>query len=145
MADTLSPSDRSERMSVIRSRNTKPEIIIRRLLHRIGYRFRLHRRDLPGKPDIVLPRYNTVIFVHGCFWHQHDDPKCRLARLPKSRLDFWGPKLAANHHRDQIAVAKLEASGWRVLVVWECELPDSEQVENKLRAFLHEPDQHACD
>ncbi len=136
MADTLAPEARSRRMSLIRGRDTKPEMLVRRMLHALGFRFRLHRKDLPGRPDIVLPRHQCVIFVHGCFWHQHPASTCRLARLPKSRLDFWEPKLAANQRRDRDAIDALETSGWRVLVVWECELRDREQLKNKLNAFL---------
>jgi DNA mismatch endonuclease (patch repair protein) len=136
MADTLSPAERSERMSRVRGKNTGPELIVRRLVHRLGYRFRLHRKDLPGTPDLVFPRLRSVIFVHGCFWHRHPDPKCSLARLPKSRLGFWEPKLTANHQRDVRNQATLSAAGWRVLVVWECELGDKEQLENKLKGFL---------
>jgi len=123
-------------MGLIRSKGTRPEIPVRQLLHRMGFRFRLHLRDLPGHPDIVLPKYHSVIFVHGCFWHRHPDPACRLARLPKTRLDFWKPKLDANAERDSRAQLALQAAGWRVLVVWECELRDNEQLENKLRRWI---------
>ncbi|MBP1848267.1 DNA mismatch endonuclease (patch repair protein) [Rhizobium petrolearium] len=136
MTDTLSPSARSERMSRVRGRDTKPELRVRRLLHSLGYRFRLHRRDLPGSPDIVLPRHHTVIFVHGCFWHRHDDPNCRLARMPKSRLDFWGPKLASNQVRDERVRQSLTALGWRVLVIWECEVKDEEKLKDEIVGFL---------
>ena len=134
--DTLTPSERSRRMSLIRSKGTGPELQVRRTLHLMGYRFRLHRRNLPGHPDIVLPKYRSVIFVHGCFWHRHPDPNCRLARLPKSRLDFWQPKLAANVERDSRAQLALREAGWQVLVVWECELGNNEQLENKLRRWI---------
>jgi DNA mismatch endonuclease (patch repair protein) len=123
-------------MSLIRSKGTGPELRVRQMLHRMGYRFRLHRRDLPGHPDIVLPKHHAVIFVHGCFWHRHPDPTCRLARLPKSRLDFWEPKLAANAARDSRAQLALREAGWRVLVVWECELANNEQLENELRRWI---------
>ena len=142
MPDTLSPAARSERMSRIRGRNTRPELIVRRLLHSLGYRYRLHRRDLPGRPDIVFPRRRKAIFVHGCFWHRHDDPNCRLARLPKSRLEFWLPKLEANHLRDVRNQATLVAAGWSILVVWECELAKIEQLKNRLIEFLQGD---ACD
>jgi DNA mismatch endonuclease (patch repair protein) len=118
VADQVDPR-RSALMARIRSRDTKPEIAVRRLLHSLGYRFRLHRRDLPGRPDIVLPRHRLAIFVHGCFWHQH--PDCRLASRPKTRQDYWGPKLAGNVSRDQIAQESLRSLGWRVAVVWECD------------------------
>lgn len=136
MADTLTPKERSARMSLIRGKDTRPELVVRRMVHRLGYRFRLHRRDLPGKPDIVLPRHHAVIFVHGCFWHQHPDPTCRLARQPKTRIDFWQAKFAANQSRDLRAISALETDSWRVLVVWQCELRDKEQLENKIREFL---------
>jgi DNA mismatch endonuclease (patch repair protein) len=118
MSETVDPQ-RSALMARIRSRDTKPEIAVRRLLHSFGYRFRLHRRDLPGKPDIVLPRHRLVIFVHGCFWHQH--PGCRLASKPKTRQDYWRPKLAGNVSRDELAQASLRSLGWRVAVLWECD------------------------
>lgn len=110
---------RSALMARIRSSNTQPELAVRRMLHSMGYRFRLHRREMPGRPDLVLPRYGLVIFVHGCFWHQH--PGCRLASRPKSRQDYWHPKLAANVARDQKNAALLRASGWRVETIWECD------------------------
>jgi DNA mismatch endonuclease, patch repair protein len=136
MADTLSPTQRSERMSRIRGKGTAPEMIVRRMVHRMGFRYRLHQKDLPGRPDLVFAGRRKVIFVHGCFWHRHDDPKCRLSRLPKSRLGFWLPKLDANHLRDDRNQAALHAAGWSTLVVWECELRDKEQLENKLREYL---------
>ena len=143
MVDSLTPEERSIRMGRIRGRDTKPEMIVRRLVYKLGYRYRLHRKDLPGKPDIVLGKLRKVIFIHGCFWHRHSDPNCRLARLPKTRLEFWGPKLAANAERDARHEEALKQLGWDVMVVWECELWNSEQVENKLRQFLegrHESD-----
>ncbi|MBZ9684340.1 DNA mismatch endonuclease Vsr [Mesorhizobium sp. CO1-1-7] len=136
--DTLSTTERSERMARIHGRDTKPEMVVRRLLHGMGYRYRLHRGDLPGKPDIVFGKRKKAIFIHGCFWHRHDDPACRLARLPKSRLDFWEPKLSANAERDALKQDALKRLGWNVLVVWECELRQSEQLENKLRQFVGE-------
>ncbi|MDR3422865.1 MAG: DNA mismatch endonuclease Vsr, partial [Xanthobacteraceae bacterium] len=111
---------------------------VRRIVHRLGFRFRLHRKDLPGRPDLVFPRLRSVVFVHGCFWHRHPDPDCRLARLPKSRLDFWEPKLSANRSRDLRNQDALAAGGWRVLIVWECELRHKEQLENKLKNFLEQ-------
>jgi len=136
MADTLSPRARSERMSLIKGRDTKPEMLVRRLLHALGYRYRLHAKDLPGKPDIVFRGRRKVIFVHGCFWHRHPDPECKLARMPKSRLDFWAPKLEANRQRDIANIERLEAMGWQVMLVWECELRDREQLGNKLGRFI---------
>lgn len=111
-------------------------MLVRRLLHGMGYRYRLHAKDLPGKPDIVFQGRKAAIFVHGCFWHRHPDPTCKLARMPKSRLDFWEPKLEGNRARDIANVERLEALGWRVLLVWECEMRDTEQVGNKLRRFI---------
>ena len=136
MGDTLSPEARSERMSRVRGKDTKPEMAVRRLVHAMGYRYRLHRRDLPGIPDLVFRRLKKVIFVHGCFWHRHPDTKCKLARMPKSRLDFWRPKLEGNRRRDEASQAELKKLGWRVLVVWECEIGHKEQLENKIRKFL---------
>ncbi|MBY2964319.1 very short patch repair endonuclease [Rhizobium leguminosarum] len=134
--DSLTPEERSIRMGLVRGRDTKPEMVVRRLLHRMGYRYRLHGKGLPGKPDIVFGKRRKVIFIHGCFWHRHDDPTCRLARLPKSRLEFWEPKFEATVARDARAEANLQGRGWQVLVVWECELRNSEPLENKLRQFL---------
>lgn len=129
--DRISSEHRSWNMSRIHSGNTKPEIIIRSLLHRMGYRFRLHRKDLPGKPDIVLPRYRIVIFVHGCFWHRHSG--CRYAYTPKSRINFWKEKFSRNIERDHEAKDKLEILNWKVLTVWECETRDMQSLIAKLR------------
>ncbi len=136
MGDTLSPEARSERMSRVRGKDTKPEMAVRRTVHAMGYRYRLHRRDLPGIPDLVFGRLKKVIFVHGCFWHRHPDPKCKLARMPKSRLDFWRPKLEGNRRRDEAVQADLQGLGWRVMVVWECKIGHKEQLENNIRKFL---------
>jgi DNA mismatch endonuclease (patch repair protein) len=136
--DTLTPAGRSERMARVKARDTKPEMVVRRLLHAMGYRYRLHAKDLPGSPDIVFRGRRKAILVHGCFWHRHPDPACRLARLPKSRLDFWLPKLERNRERDLENLARLEALGWRALLVWECELRDRERMEHRLRAFLED-------
>ena len=120
MADMFDAKKRSEIMSKVHSTNTTPEIRVRKLLHSMGYRFRLHRDDLPGKPDIVLPKYETVIFVHGCFWH--GCPICRHAKIrPKENSDYWDKKLDCTLERDKNNVVKLEQLGWRVLIVWECE------------------------
>ena len=134
MTDRISKERRSWNMSRIRGKNTKPEIIVRSLLHRMGYRFRLHRKDLPGSPDIVLPRYNTIIFVHGCFWHRH--PRCRFAYRPKSRIEFWENKFKENVIRDRRTRRRLVQIGWNVVVVWECELRDIELLELRLQAEL---------
>ncbi len=127
MTDIVSTLKRSQMMSGIRGRDTAPETRVRRLLHRLGYRFRLHRRDLPGSPDIVLPKYRVAIFVHGCFWHFHQG--CRLAKMPVTHEEFWRAKLFRNRERDAAAVAALRARGWRVLQVWECFLRDSSNDE----------------
>jgi DNA mismatch endonuclease (patch repair protein) len=123
-------------MSRVRNKDTKPELIVRRLVHALGFRNRLHDRRLPGAPDLVFTSRRKVIFIHGCFWHRHSDATCKLARMPKSRLDFWQPKLEANRLRDLRVQSDLDAAGWQYLVVWECELGHKEQLENKLRAFL---------
>lgn len=136
MADTLTPAKRSERMSRIKGKDTAPEMILRRLVHGMGYRYRLHIKELPGTPDLVFPRHHAVIFMHGCFWHRHD--QCKLARLPKSRLEFWQDKLEANKQRDLINQQKLMLLGWRVLVIWECELKDIMYVATVVRKFLNE-------
>ena len=121
-------------MRRIRKANTNPELIVRRAAHRLGYRFRLHRQDLPGTPDLVFPRLRKVILVHGCFWHQHD--ACRLARKPKSRLDYWLPKLRRNTERDMEATAMLKRLGWDVLVLWECETASSDAIAIRIYSFL---------
>jgi DNA mismatch endonuclease (patch repair protein) len=136
MVDTLSPAARSERMSRIRGKNTVPEIVARRLAHGLGYRFRLHRKDLPGSPDLVFPRLKKVVFVHGCFWHGHD---CGKGRLPKSNVEFWQTKIAKNRERDERAVTALKAGGWSVLVLWQCDTKDKKTLENRLRRFLERP------
>lgn len=130
----MSPEERSRRMALVRSVDTKPEMLVRRLLHRMGYRYRLHRRDLPGSPDLAFMSRRAVVFVHGCFWHRHAG--CPLARMPKSRTEFWSSKLEGNRERDARKVAALESVGWRVLTVWECELKDTEALANRLRRFL---------
>ena len=136
MTDTLTQTERSRRMAGIRGKNTKPELIVRRLLHRRGFRYRLHRAGLPGHPDLVFPSRRAVIFVHGCFWHRHPDPACPLARLPKSKLDFWLPKLESNVRRDLAVAERLARDGWRSLTIWECELARLDEVEAKMLAFL---------
>lgn len=128
--DVISPEQRSRIMAANKSRNTKPELAIRRMLHAMGFRFRLHRKDLPGCPDIVLPKYKTVILVNGCFWHQHAG--CKLASKPATRKEFWETKLSRNVERDSENAAKLAALGWRVIVVWECELQKSNDLAQRL-------------
>jgi len=136
MADTISKQRRSELMSRIRSKNSKVELLVRSLVHRMGYRFRLHRKDLPGKPDLVFAGRRKVIFVHGCFWHWHPDPNCKQARMPKSRQEFWRPKLEGNRRRDRENRQKLIELGWEVLEIWECEARDPEKIQSRIRAFL---------
>ena len=132
--DILTVDQRSRNMARIQGRNTKPEMRVRSLLHRLGYRFRLHRAKLPGSPDIVLPCHRAVIFVHGCFWHRHAG--CRGASNPKTRPEFWGAKFEANVRRDRNAVEALEGLGWRVLVLWECESKDVIVVAKAIQDFL---------
>lgn len=133
MVDTLTKEARSQRMSRIRGTDTVPELAVRRLAHGLGYRFRLYRKDLPGKPDLVFPRLKKVVFVHGCFWHGHD---CGKGRLPKSNVPFWEAKIAKNHERDERAIAALKAGGWKVLVIWQCETKSQKVLENRLKRFL---------
>ena len=115
---------RSRNMSAIKSKNTKPEIKVRKILHSMGYRFRLHSKDLPGSPDIVLPKYKTVIFVHGCFWHRHEN--CKYASTPKTRQEFWEAKFRENINRDKLNQENLSSKGWKIIVVWECEINDKD-------------------
>jgi len=122
MADVFDRPTRSRVMSAIRGRNTRPELIVRRFLHARGLRFRIHVANLPGRPDIVLPRLHTAVFVHGCFWHQH--PNCRYAVLPKSNRAFWNAKLKGNQFRDRRNAVRMRRAGWRVLTIWECALDD---------------------
>lgn len=134
MTDILSPSARSERMGRIRSKNTQPELILRKILREIGFAgYRLHRVDLPGKPDIAFISKKKAIFVHGCFWHQHG---CGKYKMPKSRNNYWLPKLIKNIERDKENIEKLRTAGWSVLTVWECELKDVFEVSNKILRFL---------
>ncbi|MDQ0976854.1 very short patch repair endonuclease [Pseudomonas synxantha] len=132
--DVVDRVTRSRMMSGIKGKHTKPELTVRKFLHAQGYRFRLHRADLPGKPDIVLPRYRTCIFVQGCFWHQH--PGCKYAHTPKSNQDFWLPKLAKNVQRDQISERKLKEMGWQVVIIWECDTKNREILQARIREAL---------
>jgi len=136
MADRISKEKRSAVMSRIRSRDTTAEIVVRKLLHRMGYRYRLHARELPGTPDIVFRPRKKAILVHGCFWHQHDPKTCPLSKQPKSRQEYWLPKLRQNAERDRKNAEALAISGWQALVVWECEVKDTEALERKLADFL---------
>ncbi len=138
MTDTVTPERRSQIMANIRSKGMKPELIVRRLTHSMGYRYRLHRKDLPGKPDLVFPARRKVIFVHGCFWHQHADPACKIARRPKSNLDYWLPKLQRNVERDAEHRDRLSALGWQVLVIWECEVKIAAGLPERIEEFLEQ-------
>jgi DNA mismatch endonuclease (patch repair protein) len=131
--DTLTSEQRSKRMSLIHGKDTLPEMIVRRTLHRLGYRYRLHRKDLPGKPDIVFAGRKKVVFVHGCYWHGHG---CRIGKPAKSNVEFWTAKIDTNRARDSRNEAELRARGWDVLVVWQCELRDTDAVEAMLVSFL---------
>jgi DNA mismatch endonuclease (patch repair protein) len=136
--DTISAEKRSRNMSRIKGRDTQPEKTVRSLLHSMGFRFRLHVKSLPGKPDIVLPRHKSVIFVHGCFWHGH--PGCRRASIPTTRTDFWTAKISGNRQRDEHALAALEKLGYRCLVVWQCQLRDKAALRRRLATFLNSED-----
>ena len=132
--DTVTRQRRSEIMSRVRPTDTRPEMIVRRLVHGLGYRYRLHGQKLPGRPDLVFAARGKVIFVHGCFWHRH--PGCRLARMPKSRVDFWRAKLDGNRERDLVKQRALTELGWQWLVLWECQLNDPASVRERVTAFL---------
>lgn len=132
--DNLSPTERSAVMALVRSKNSRAEMVVRKLVFALGYRYRLHVRDLPGKPDLAFRKLRKVIFVHGCFWHRHGS--CSLARLPKSRPEFWIPKLEGNKQRDQRNKEALEKEGWRVLTIWECEIKDRDQLQATIGRFL---------
>lgn len=132
--DTLDLRQRSARMALVRGKDTKPELLVRRLVHGLGYRYRLHRRALPGTPDLVFPGCGKVIFVHGCFWHRHHG--CALARLPKSRGEFWLPKLQGNAERGGRNVRALRRLGWGVMTIWECQLRDIPRLLSRIRRFL---------
>jgi len=123
-------------MAAIKSKGMKPEMIVRSLVHGMGYRYRLHRKGLPGKPDLVFGPRRKVIFVHGCFWHQHDDPDCKIARKPKSNTGYWDQKLARNVERDAQNVTRLEEAGWKVLTIWECQTKDQATLLSRLDDFL---------
>ena len=135
--DTVSAVRRSEIMSRVPSRGSQPEMTVRRLVHGLGYRYRLHGKGLPGRPDLVFSRHRRVIFVHGCFWHRH--PGCALARMPKSRVRFWRAKLDGNRERDLANLHELDRMGWRSLIVWECELRDIQSITERVVCFLGQP------
>ncbi len=139
MTDKISKSRRSANMAAIKSKDMKPEMAVRKMVHALGYRYRLHRRDLPGKPDLVFGPRRKVIFVHGCFWHMHPKETCLDARRPKSNTGYWTPKLARNVVRDSAHAAALRKFGWRVLVIWECETKDPVKLTARLTKFLANP------
>ena len=134
MPDKFPPSKRSTIMAHVKQRDTAPEMVVRRLLHHMGYRFRLQRKDLPGKPDIVLPKHRKVVLVHGCFWHGHEG--CRRAARPMSNVEFWARKIDRNVERDRRVTADLQALGWDVLTIWQCQTRDIPTLEEHLRLFL---------
>lgn len=136
MTDTVTKKRRSEIMASVGQKDTKPEKIVRSFLHRKGMRYRLHVKDLPGKPDMVFPRLKTVLFINGCFWHGHEDNKCKLARIPKSNIEFWTNKIEGNRKRDKKNWKILETRGWRVVVVWECPLAQKDFLENIAHELL---------
>ncbi|MEO9491098.1 MAG: DNA mismatch endonuclease Vsr [Marinomonas sp.] len=138
MVDTISSDRRSENMRRIRSKNSKPELLVRRLVHSLGYRYRLHRSDLPGKPDLTFGPKRKVVFVHGCFWHQHTAKDCLDGRRPKSNTDYWNKKLERNVDRGRKNLALFRNLGWDVLIVWECETVNLEQLQHRLITFLGE-------
>ncbi len=130
------PASRRKNLAAVKGKDTRPELVVRRLLHAMGYRFRLHVADLPGRPDIVLPGRRKIIEVQGCFWHRHPDPNCRNAVLPKTRTAWWSEKLTRNVERDALKLEALEAAGWSVLVIWECDIAKGDSLADRLRAFL---------
>lgn len=136
MTDKLTPSRRSANMAAIKSKDTTPELAVRRIVSALGYRYRLHRRDLPGKPDLVFGPRRKVIFVHGCFWHMHPKASCLDARAPKSNTGYWTPKLLRNAARDAEHIANLKSLGWRALIIWECETRDEMRISNRISKFL---------
>lgn len=131
MTDTFTQSQRSEIMRQVAGKNTKPELVVRSLLHRQGFRFRLHRKDLPGKPDVVLPKWKAAVFVHGCFWHRH--PRCKRASMPADNAEYWLAKFGRNIARDKASRKALEKMGWRVIIVWECELKRLDELGERLQ------------
>jgi len=135
--DTVSAKRRSEIMALVKSKGTRPEVAVRKMVFGMGYRYRLNRSELPGKPDLVFPGRKKVIFVHGCFWHRHEG--CPNARIPKSRVEFWKRKLERNAQRDREVQVELERMGWEYLIIWECELKDMEAIASRVKSFLERP------
>jgi len=135
MVDNLSKEERSRVMALVKQKDTRPEMTVRSFLHRRGLRYRLHDKRLPGKPDMVFPKYKTVVFVHGCFWHGHSDPDCKLARTPKSNVKFWKDKVSGNQERDKRNVEQLQKMGWRVLLIWECQIGNKNLLEDLVVAI----------
>jgi len=133
MADMYSKKKRSEIMAAVNSQDTRPEVRVRRVLHRMGYRFRLHKKDLPGRPDIVLPKWRIVVLVHGCFWHGHD---CCEGHIPKSNAAYWAPKLERNLQRDRENAESLRMLGWKIIVIWECQTYSLKKLEERMRAAM---------
>lgn len=136
MADTMTPEQRHRCMAAIKGKDTKPEMLVRRYLHSLGYRYGLHNKKLPGSPDLVLRKYKTVIFIHGCFWHGHEG--CKYYRLPKTNETFWREKIARNHQRDLESVTLLREKGWNVITIWECDLRNRDKREETLSRLHHE-------
>ncbi|RBH55809.1 MULTISPECIES: very short patch repair endonuclease [Pseudomonas] len=137
MVDSITPAERSHVMSLVKAKNTRPEMVVRRLVHGAGFRYRLHGAKLPGKPDLVFAGKRKVIFVHGCFWHRHKN--CSLARVPKSNQEFWRAKLEGNKVRDEFNLQRLNEVGWEALIIWECELRNLDALEQRVRLFLARP------
>lgn len=133
MADRITKAQRSRNMARVKNKNTAPELIVRKTLHRLGFRFRLYRSDLPGNPDIVLPRHHKIVFVHGCFWHGHTCPR---GKRPSTRQDFWNRKLDGNQKRDKANQDKLKELGWEILIVWECQVKNVDNLEKQLLDFM---------
>ncbi len=135
--DRVSRHVRSRNMAAIKSTGMKPEMTVRRLVHRMGYRYRLHRHDLPGRPDMVFPGRHKIIQINGCFWHQHEAPSCKIAHVPRSNSDYWKPKLERTKKRDRDNIANLNELGWKVLVVWECQVKDQDAISSQIEQFLN--------
>jgi DNA mismatch endonuclease, patch repair protein len=140
LTDVFSKAERSRIMAKVTGKNTKPEILVRKMIHAMGYRFRIHRKDLPGRPDVVMPRLHKVILVHGCFWHGHKG--CRRASRPTSNVDFWNRKIDANIKRDRRDKGRLSREGWKSLTLWECQTRNPVPLEKRLRRFLEEGPEH---